>query len=189
MKQKTTTYLISLSIVAIILIAGYVYVLYYIFGLTGKTTATKTEIESMRIKLAHARKLNVSAEKTSDERKRVMGYFLEQDQVVDYVTNLETVANSFKLEYNTNSIENTDSDTLSQNNKELLKVSMTLAGSWQSLIRYLAYMESLPYAIHIDKLDISSASNVTVVSTTTPKTIVWNMSLVFSTIKNKEHAR
>lgn len=191
MKRKTNTYLIILTILGVAITAGYVYLSFYIAGLTDKTAEIKTEIETMRIKLAHARKLNVSAEKTADERKKVMSYFLEQRQVIDYVTSLESVADSFGLMYTTNSIENTDSDTLSPNNKELLKVSMSLTGKWSSLIRYLSYIESLPYAVHIDKLDISTGgtNSTTVIASSTNKEPSWSMSLIFSTIKNKENAR
>ena len=98
MRNKTNTYLILLIIVALSLVSAYAYLSVYISGLTDKTTEIKTDIESMRIKLAHIRKLNVSAEKTQDERKIVKSYFLNPDQVVDFVTNLESVAGNFGLQ-------------------------------------------------------------------------------------------
>jgi Tfp pilus assembly protein PilO len=192
MRNKTNTYLILLIIIALSLVTAYAYLSVYISGLTDKTTEIKTDIESMRIKLAHTRKLNVSAEKTQDERKTVMSYFLNPDQVVDFVTNLESVAGNFGLLYTINSIENIDFGTLPESNKELLKVSMSLSGSWSTILRFLAYIETMPYAVHIDKLDINSNSTGAPASVGTSSKVsnsTWSMSVIFSIIKNKENER
>ena len=192
MRNKTNTYLILLIIVALSLVSAYAYLSVYISGLTDKTTEIKTDIESMRIKLAHIRKLNVSAEKTQDERKIVKSYFLNPDQVVDFVTNLESVAGNFGLQYTTNSIENVDFGTLPESKKELLKVSMSLLGNWSTVLRYLAYIETMPYAVHVDKLDINSNSTAVSAPTGTSSKVsnpTWSMSVIFSIIKNKENER
>jgi Tfp pilus assembly protein PilO len=195
MKNKTNTYLILVTLIAIAATGGFSYAVRYISGLAEKTSELKTEIESKEIKIRHVLKTNKSAEKTSEDRIKLMQYFVKANGAIDFVSALEAQASNFSLKYNTNSIDNTETDALSSQGKQLLKISMSLSGSWKNIVKFITYVESLPYALNIEKAQLTSEGIKDVnesldTSITSAKVVVkesvWNLLVNFSVITMKD---
>lgn len=193
MKNKTNTTLILISITAIAVIGSFVYWISYIQGLSAKTAELKSEVETKQIKVNRIQNINKSAEKTSEDSVKIMNHFIKAGGSIDFVSAVESTAADFSLKYNTNTIENIENDVLSSQGKQILKVSMTLSGGWKNIVKFLTYIESLPYAIRVEKVDLTAEGVVftgdstdpanTKIQTTEPS---WRMSLIFSVVKIKE---
>lgn len=206
MKNKTNIQVLLALCAALLAVGGFVFSTYYIGGLTEKTSLLKEEIETKEIKIKRIQYLNKSAEKTNEDRTKLLDYFIKSDGAVDFVSSLEEVASSFNLVYSTNSIENTEIETLSAQDKQLLRVSMTLSGGWRNVVGYLLYIESLPYALNIEKLELVSEGVSPVFSsvsapvsqtnqtaqpesTATTKAVSeskWKLGITFSVVKIKD---
>lgn len=206
MKNKTNIQVILSLCIALIAVSGFVFSSYYINGLTEKTSLLKEEIESKQIKIRRIQNLSKSAEKTNTDREKLASYFVESDKAIDFVSELEGVASNLGLQYSTNVIENVEMESLSLQNKQLLRINMTLSGGWRTILTYLLYIESLPYALNIEKLEMASEGIPTVnsqvetqtekvgASSTKPAPVVvkapaeskWKLGITFSVVKVKD---
>lgn len=202
MKNKTNTYVILASLLTLLSIGGFVYMVNYIDGLTQKSALLFGEIEIKEAKLRNIQNINKSAEKTTEDRETIMNHFVKADSSIDFVSMLESTAANFALKHSINSIENTEMESLATQDKQLLRISMTLTGGWRNVLKFLTYVESLPYALYIEKVELSSEGGVadvasTVVSTQSAsstgenKTLVarqsnWKLNITFSVVKVKD---
>jgi Tfp pilus assembly protein PilO len=192
-------------IIALAALGGFSYVVSYISGLSQKTSDIKSDIESKQIKINHIQNVNKSAEKTSEDGIKIVNYFIKSDGVIDFVSSVESTAGDFSLKYNTTSIDNAGNDVLAAQGKDLLKMSMTLSGSWKNILRFLTYIESLPYAVRVERVELSSSAASAVVasandsssvsSSSSAKSVkakvstpdsIWNLSIAFSVVKIKD---
>ncbi len=206
MNNKTNIRLIFSIFTALVAISGFVFGSYYINGLTEKTSLLKEEIEAKEIKIKRIQNLNKSAEKTSLDREKLKNHFVDSNKAIDFVSSLEDVASKLGLQYSTNSIENVEVENLSLQNKQLLRISMSLSGGWRTILTYLLYIESLPYALNIEKLEMiaegvpspsvqsntqiegldSSSTKPSLTTVKTPVDSKWKMGITFSVVKVKD---
>lgn len=197
MKNKTSTSLIVVALVTLCGLAGLFYMITYVEGLSEKTAEIKSDIEVKQIKIKHIQGINKSAEKTSEDGTKVMSYFIKSDGAIDFVSLVESTASTLSLKYNTNSIENISDDILSSQGKDILKISMTLSGGWKNILKFLLYVESLPYSVRVEKVELTSegapapvASSAEGISSeqsiSQPRESSWRLALSFSVVKIKE---
>ncbi|MCF7865753.1 MAG: type 4a pilus biogenesis protein PilO [Candidatus Pacebacteria bacterium] len=198
MKNKTNTSLILISIITLCVVGCFYYVVTYVSSLSQKSADLKGEIESKQIKINHIQNVNKSAEKTSGDAVKIMEHFIKPDGSIDFISSVESAAADFSLKYNTNSIENVEYEELSSQGKQILKISMSLSGGWKNILKFLTYIESLPYAVRVDKVEMSSGVAVENTETSTvdssgkaslkavPTEISWKLSIIFSVVKIKE---
>lgn len=202
MKNKTNTYVILASLLTLLSIGGFVYMVNYIDGLTQKSALLFGEIEIKEAKLRNIQNINKSAEKTTEDRETIMNHFVKADSSIDFVSMLELTAANFALKHSINSIENTEMENLATQDKQLLRISMTLTGGWRNVLKFLTYVESLPYALYIEKVELSSEGGVADVTSTVAstqsasstgenKTLVarqsnWKLNITFSVVKVKD---
>lgn len=197
MKNKTSTSLIVVILITLSALAGLFYMITYVESLSEKTAEIRSDIEVKQIKIKHIQGINKSAEKTSEDGAKVMSYFIKSDGAIDFVSLVESTASDLSLKYNTNSIENISNDILASQGKDILKLSMTLSGGWKNILKFLLYIESLPYAVRVEKVELKSEGAVAPVSNSVtdvgpdqivsqPRESSWNLSLSFSVVKIKE---
>jgi Tfp pilus assembly protein PilO len=165
-----------------------------------KTAELKSEVESKQIKINYIQNINKSAEKTSEDSIKIMNHFVKADGAIDFVSSVESVASGFLLKYNTNTIENIEEETLAAQDKQILRVSMSLSGGWKNILKFLTYIESLPYAVRVEKAEITaeitaesmvssgdtSSANGSTGTKIQASESTWRLSLVFSVVKIKE---
>lgn len=168
MNNKTNIRLILSSLAAILAVGSFVFGTYYIDGLTEKTTNLQEQNETKEIRIRRIQNVNASAEKTNLDREKLKNYFVDSNKAIDFVTILEDVASGLGLKYSTNLIENIEVDSLAAQNKQLLRISMSLSGGWKNILTYILYLESLPYALNIEKIEMVSEG----ISTTAPADLV-----------------
>lgn len=207
MNNKTNIRLILSLLAALVAVASFGFGSYYINGLTEKTSTLQGENETKEIKIKRIQNLNASAEKTNLDREKLKNYFVHADKAIDFVTVLESVASGLGLQYSTNSIENIEEDNLAAQNKQLLRISMSLSGGWKNILTYILYIESLPYALSIEKMEMVSEGVVTTSAQTSSQTNTneisggssiksilpksspeskWRLGVTFSVVKEKD---
>lgn len=204
MKNKSNIHLLLAILLALLSVGAFVVGVKYVNGLKEKTLNLKEEIESSELRINRAQSMHKSDENTSEDRVKILNYFVKADSAIDFVSDLEATASDLRLIYVTNSIENSDIEVLKSQDKEVLHIKMTLTGGWKNIIRFLSYVESLPYAVNIEKISLVSEGikKSNTVDTTADKTadnagdkIVtssnteisnWKLDISFSVIKIKE---
>ena len=208
MKNKTNTYLILAIILAGGSATGLWYFSSYINGLTEQTSILREQVETQELKIRRDQILSKSAQNTNIERQQLASYFIKPNASIDFVSSVENTASNLGLSYNTNQIDNSTTDNLSSQNKELLKINMTVSGRWSNIIKFLRYIETVPYSIKIDKADLSADIGTDVQDSTvvlnTPnatdkntklsaipaqKGSSWKLQISFSVIKIKDDAQ
>lgn len=207
MNKKTNIQLIVSICLGLMAVGGFIYASYYISGLTDKTALLREEIENKEIRIKRIQRLNTSADKTKSDRAMLLNYFIKPNGAIDFVSSLEAVASKFNLQYSTNAIENIEKESLASQDKQLLRVGMSLSGGWKNILKYILYIESLPYPITIEKLELISegvaerpviveSSNTSLTSSTSSvsKTVTskpiaesrWKLGVTFSTVMMKK---
>ncbi len=161
----------------------------------------REEIENKEIKIKRIQRLNTSADKTKSDRAMLLNYFVKPNGAIDFVSSLEETASNFNLEYSTNAIENVEAEVLASQDKQLLRIGMSLSGGWKNITKYILYIESLPYPIRVEKLELVSEGVVTKsvpaessLASSTSKTITvksiveskWKLGITFSTVMMKK---
>ncbi len=173
MNLKTSTSLTLSIIIALVTIGGYAYAYDQIFGLIDRTNTLKDELRTKELRLAHEQDLTKSADTTSEDKKKLSKFFVTKDGAIDVVSIIENSASRLSLQYVTNSIDTIDVDSLATQNKDLLKLDMTVSGSWSNVLRFVGYLESLPFAVNIERAEIVENGGV------------WRLGVVFSIVKFK----
>lgn len=174
MTTKTNTYLITVGALAIGVVAGCLFLESYIAGLTAKTAALRTEIAEKQIQVIKNRNDVQSAKNGANDREKLISFFVPEEGAIDFVSKIEKAAGALSLTYGTNQIDSIEHEALAASGKELLKVDMSVSGSWSGVLKFLNYIETLPYAVEIGRTDVITDGKV------------WKMSLTFNTVKIKD---
>lgn len=196
MKSNSKKYLIICSILAVISVVGYIFFTNYIAGLTDKTSALKSDIDLNQIKYFRLESLRKATENTSDQKQKITDLFVGENKAVDFIGEVESLAKASNLSYSTKSIENSDAGNLSEQNKDLLTITISTTGSWSNTIKFIRLIETLPYSVRVESLDLTSAgypsasSEASVQSaepTSTPSVVSskWTSTIKFSVIEIK----
>ncbi len=198
MKTTTKTIFIIVTFLTLVCVGGYAYVTQYVSGLTQKTTEVKDQIDQLEAELGHLQALHNAAQNSSDEKAKINSFVIQPGESVNFITKLEQLAGSRGLVYSTDRIETKGSIDLDLYQKELLQVSFMVFGEWSEVYRFIKLTESLPYAITIERVeltttksDFSNVANVRSVSTST-KNIksgenLWKMNILFDVVKTKDN--
>ncbi len=178
MKTKTTKIFIIVTTLAVIAIGFYVYAAFYIIGLTRKTADLKQDISNLEITYQHAESLRMALEGAAGQKDKINSYFIPSNGAIDFVARLEHIANNLGLKYDTRDIIQKQDDDLGLQNKEFLQVKFSAIGSWTEIMNLLKTVESLPYALRIDKADLSSSD--------VPSSSRWQLDVTLSVVKIKD---
>ena len=198
MKSTTKTITILFISLAVLSVGLFVYSAKYIEGLISRATEAKDEIERLQVKAGHLRSLHQAAQDTNDDKAKINSYIIQSGGSVAFITEL---AGNIGLDYNTDKIESKSVPDLDSQGKELLTVSFTVTGKWNSVFKFVKLVESMPYSIYIEKVDlfaqgidkkIAPTSSLATTSTTTVAKISskendWKAVILFDVVKNKEN--
>jgi hypothetical protein len=199
MKSNTKTISIFFITLAILSVASFVYGTRYIEGLISRATELKGDIEKLQVKVGHLKALHQAAQDTNDDKAKINSYIVQAGGSVPFITELENLASNIGLDYNTDRIETKSAPDIDLQGKELLSISFTASGPWSSVFKFIKLVESMPYSINIQKIDLfASVADKKVVidvgttSTTTATRVSvkennWKAVILFDVVKNKEN--
>jgi len=96
-------------------------------------------------------------DKTKEDREKINSFFVKSDEeTVDFLENVEALANSLNLEINIVSVNVLDIDE----NNQILDLNLKITGSFNSVYDFISLIDSLPYELSLDKFNMNSSVNV-----------------------------
>ncbi len=110
-------------------------------------------------------------EETKEERTALSSFVLTEGSVIDFITNIETIASSLGLEFNTKTI--TPEETKDKNFDEL-SMQFSFSGPNSSVEKLMAVFEIIPHHSYIRDLNVrqSEGGNLWTVDMTLVVTII-----------------
>ena len=152
--EKQTIILVGIfSTIIVAIILGIILpTVKYIKNLNQETAALKEYLER---KYENTANLRSSIKKIEEIKNVVNGYsqyFFEPGDELYLITTLENIANKNKVNQK---IENSNLD---QPNQEMVKMTLTINGEYERVLKYLADIERIDYFINIEKLQLAAAS-------------------------------
>lgn len=136
------TKIIALVASIIFLLSLIVYVgFWYIVGkhkttlLEERTRAAETEVH---IKALNA--LEETVRTSADDRKKLSSYVLPNTAIIEFVTDIESIAKGQGVKFTTNQLEEFDVDDTFKE----LKVEATIEGTFDGVMRMLRILETIP---------------------------------------------
>lgn len=190
---------------ALLFVGGILYGTYYIAGLSQRTEVLKQYISEKQVIFKQAESLQKVAVSAVDQKVKIASYFVPEGNAVGFISDLEKTAAKFGLEYSTQNIDQQNSDELNSQGKELLRMTFSVKGSWSAVMRLLKAIETLPYGLRIDKIDIDTSPDAppvalaapsedgsvppAVLNANTGKANRWSAIIMFSAVKTKDNAR
>lgn len=171
--SKTSGLLMAVSVILVLVLFTYVYLYLDILATKAKVEQASLELEKDRLKDAELEAIQKNIKLTISDSDTLKSLFVPADGVVDFIQNIENVAQKAGLQVTTKNIEPKETDALTATGKENINVTLETKGSWQNSIQFLSLIYNLPYKISILSVDLSL------------KEKVWENNIVFSVIKNK----
>jgi len=114
-------------------------------------TQSSTDFEkNERIRLA-----KIELAKNDDFISKIDSYFIPKDGVVTFINEIENLGKSANVSTTISSIEPVIVNEKEKDNfKETLSVKLESVGSWQNVYQFVSLLESTPYGIVIDEVQI-----------------------------------
>ena len=191
MKNNTTKILILSIVLAVLLVGLYVYSTQYISGLVKKTAEIKEEIGKSQAVYKNAETIERSSRNIEIQKIKIASYFVPAGGAINFIADLERVAADFGLEYTTQNISEENTEELDHQGKGFLRVTFSASGSWKNIMRLLRFVESLPYGLSIDKVDLNTDKGVPGVEDASGNVSArkWSATMTFSVLKTKDNAK
>lgn len=98
-------------------------------------------------------------EDIKDDREKLDTYFVDDDEVIDFIENIETLAENMGVGVEVLSVDISDDEnnTPEQNRiSELLLLSLRVEGLWSDLFHFISIVEGLPFKIDVSKVNIDA---------------------------------
>lgn len=96
-------------------------------------------------------------DKTKEDRGKINSFFVKSDEeTVDFLENIESLANNLNLKINIISVNALDIDE----NNQVLDLSLKITGSFNSVYDFINLVEFLPYELSLDEFNMNSSVRV-----------------------------
>ncbi len=142
---------IILAVVCNILLGVLYWWLYiYVSGARMSLSKVKSDIASSGEDRKAVRAADLIFAERKDDLARIEKFFIDSKQPVDFIESLENLARATRNQITLS----VDSGIREQ---RMLAFRLSLDGSKENLLRYLALLELLPYEIHVDEISLQRA--------------------------------
>ncbi len=154
--------LISFIIIALIILAMIIWLV--VFPLVGKIKYLSQEYLSNQGILAQIdqneflfKDLEEEYEEIEDELSIIKGVFLEQEKIVGFISDLESIAKNTGNIFEITTVMISSGEE--ENKEKFLDLNISLLGNFESLLLFISNLEDSPYPpyrlLEIDKLSIN----------------------------------
>lgn len=185
MKSKTVTILSICSALLLVTGLGYYFLLNQIYKIEGETEILKQEIQSFEAQNNELEGLQKNLKTTFEERDKILSVFIPEEGIVDFLELIEGIANGENVSIETNSVSKKDSGSLSDANKEIVSLDLSVEGKWDNVIKFLSLLEVIPFKSSIEKAVIENILLAGSSATSTPSSM-WQADIIFNAVKAKE---
>lgn len=150
-----------------------------------EAVALRQEIQGLEIKAARlsAQKQDGAAISSIDLLNR---HFIGADGALGFVEYVESIAVSSGLAYKINLFDSEQWADGTKNDRELLKTSLTTTGSLKNTRNFISLIESLPYNIRINRVDLKKSVDSGTAGTNSGAKEMWTATVDFSAVKIME---
>lgn len=157
--------------------ALYIYMFYATSASVRQANLTRGTVLAEGANQSQAKSLSELVIATAASRARLASFFVPADNVVVFITALESLG---PQSGSTVSLATIDADSLtnaSAGTVGTVRAHINSIGSWGSVMRALALAERMPYAVSIDhiRLDTSASASAST-SAATASSHTWNLS-------------
>lgn len=154
--QSTKHLVISLSIVIIILLGAHYLIFMFIKNSDKEVSILNSEVSLLQGQVDEFARYNT--EDLENLYKSVVSHFIPRSDFVGFIESIEKEAKSQKIAVVIGSVgvEQRSDDTA--DDKEIIRIRLETNGSWADTMRFVGYIEHLPYKINIQNLGLSTIS-------------------------------
>ncbi len=145
---------------------GYWYVYKSVIVNGQKKAALIREIEIDNDNKKNQEFLTEVSKATEQDRAKLASYFISEDDVLGFITSIESIEKVSSTTVKISSISNDSSINH-------IRANIEISGGWVNVRRALSMIENLPYSINIDSINLSFNSNK------------WNMTLSIKALSTK----
>ena len=151
---------VALFSIAIIGSGGaYWYVFSKIRTVNVESAAVTAELDLEVKRDSFLRSVKKMLQDLSAEKSEISSYFVQQNGVVDFIKEVEALGKLSSTVVNVNSVTVQKQDDVNATEEELL-VSFRAAGSWKSTYKLLSLIETMPYALTLDRVHLEQTEEV-----------------------------
>ena len=154
--------LILAASVTAVTAALYVYMFYKTSASVDRAVIARDIVRTEEMDQSQAKTLSSLASSTVTDRDMLMSYFVHDDDIVSFITTLESLGPQSGSKATLASI---DADSLSASSigtTGSVRAHVDVTGSWSSAMRALMLAEHLPYAASLSHVSLSSSVSGTV---------------------------
>lgn len=153
MKNHSAKQTLILFLVLVVVLLAFHYVAFRFIKNSGERVVTlENEVSLLQDQVSEFSKYSV--DDISDFVAQVNNRFVSKDDFVGFLQSIETEARLQGLEITVRGVEVQRRSEDEGDDKEFLKLQIETNGSWQDTMRFVKYLEYLPYKISIRDLGL-----------------------------------
>ena len=161
--QTFTSHLVVLSIFFVISIILWSGLLYFVRRQSADIADMYKEIAVLESQESDLHSLQATIRDTTDKREKVSSFFVHEEDAAVFLESIESLANRSGVTMHVSGFEKLAPESA-------LRLSVTAAGSFPALFRFMTLIEHMPLELSIERTSISlNQATEAKSSTTTPK--------------------
>jgi Tfp pilus assembly protein PilO len=157
--SQTTRWLIILAVLTLAVASGYFLLFAEIRNTNRNISRLAGEADIVAQQSTTLRTLQSIVEITREDRAGINTFFLTEQEIVDFLEVIEGLREDTGASINVRSIG--EGETLTNTLTKELHLNVTAEGSWEAVYHFLALLESLPYRIKLQQVQLSDSSTTT----------------------------
>ncbi len=164
--SKNTILLVSISLICILAIFVLCWAVIGIKQKVGDTASTLSDVGVLEKNDMEYQISEKNIKLTQGDRAKIASYIVSKDGVVDFIKLIESIASKSNMEISIKTVR--ESGTVEQatsSPKVMLSLPLSVTGTWQNIMLFLALLESLPYRITLSKVDFRRIESEEVLDT------------------------
>ncbi|HEU5114156.1 MAG TPA: hypothetical protein VFT82_00140 [Candidatus Paceibacterota bacterium] len=157
MKLKTpyTAYMTVAALLALVFLGAWAYIAYQSYGLRSEIADLSAKEESAVANDSYLLSIKDTLRDSKDDLSAIDSRFIAKDGIPGFIDMLEAKASAANVKADLGSINLDESgDPLMP---RALSIHMGGSGAWKDCVAYISAVESLPYAIRVNDLQLSKS--------------------------------
>lgn len=159
MKASSPKSILVLLAVLVVVVIAIMYVAVISIQASGeKTLALLQEAAANRSQTEDLSKNK--GEDLKEMARDINAYFVSKDGVVNFIEDVEKEARTYQLEVFVRSVDVTKNSDDPNDNKEVMKLKLEMRGSWGNTLRFISYLERIPYKVTLENIEMTKISEL-----------------------------
>lgn len=184
MKTRLTKQILIFLSILVVILAGLHYVVFSFIRNSGAAVlALENDVSLLRSQVLEFSKY--SPEDMAVLARSVTAHFISRVSIVDFIENIENEAKNQKVSVLIRSVDVESRSEDEKDNKEIIRLKFETRGSWADTMRFVNYLEHLPYKTVLHGLDLSRVSEEGPAKRGTVKIPQWRGQVEITALKFK----